>query len=74
MKDVVDYVEGFLVLNELSLHSSTIAFPTTLDFDPPFHAGSRPVVYYCIEFAVHYPRAKESDVDQVSDSLTHVTS
>lgn len=56
MPELVDYVEGFMVLNEQSLHSSSVAFPAPVNFTPDFGSddgGGNKVVYYCIEFAVH---------------------
>ncbi|WVZ86437.1 hypothetical protein U9M48_033216 [Paspalum notatum var. saurae] len=56
MPELVDYVEGFMVLNEQSLHSSSVAFPAQVNFTPDFGSSSssgRRKVYYCIEFAVH---------------------
>ncbi|XP_068645874.1 cytokinin dehydrogenase 3-like [Aristolochia californica] len=67
--DKVDYVEGFMVLSEQSLHSSFVAFPSHLDFTPDFHAGGSPAVYYCIEFVVHNQPAEESDADQVVEDI-----
>ncbi|XP_068640146.1 cytokinin dehydrogenase 3-like [Aristolochia californica] len=69
MADKIDYVEGFMVLSEQSLHSSFVAFPSHLDFTPDFHAGGRPAVYYCIEFVVHNQPAEESDADQVVEAI-----
>ncbi|KAK3142031.1 hypothetical protein QOZ80_4BG0341290 [Eleusine coracana subsp. coracana] len=51
MPELVEYVEGFVVLDEQSLHSSSIAFPAQVNFSPDFDGGRK--VYYCIEFAVH---------------------
>ncbi|XP_047069285.1 cytokinin dehydrogenase 8-like [Lolium rigidum] len=54
MPEQIDYVEGFMVLNEHSIQSSSIAFPAHIDFSPDFGSdGSKKKVYYCIEFAVH---------------------
>ncbi|KAL6903715.1 hypothetical protein ACP4OV_004528 [Aristida adscensionis] len=54
MPELVDYVEGFMVLNEQSLLSSSVAFPADVAFRPDFGlAGGERKVYYCIEFAVH---------------------
>ena len=58
MPELVDYVEGFMVLNEQSLHSSSVAFPAPVNFTPDFgsdagSSSSNKVVYYCIEYAVH---------------------
>ncbi|GJN02305.1 hypothetical protein PR202_ga19642 [Eleusine coracana subsp. coracana] len=51
MPELVDYVEGFVVLDKQSLHSSSISFPAEVNFSPDFDSGRK--VYYCIEFAVH---------------------
>ncbi|CAN6240200.1 unnamed protein product [Urochloa humidicola] len=59
MPELVDYVEGFMVLNEHSLLSSSVAFPAEINFAPDFGSdddgggGKKKKVYYCIEFAVH---------------------
>ncbi|WOL09802.1 cytokinin dehydrogenase 3-like [Canna indica] len=65
MPNMVDYVEGFIVLNEQSLHSSSIAFPSHLQFSPEFHSKGSYKVYYCIEFAIHDYQLKNTTVDQV---------
>ena len=64
--DLVDYVEGFIVLNEQSLHSSSIAFPASVDFNPDFGTKNSPKIYYCIEFAVHDYQHKNTNVHHVS--------
>lgn len=61
MPDLVDYLEGFIVPNQLSLLGTSIAFPAHLGFVPEFHK-----VYYCIEFAVHDFQAKGTNAEQVS--------
>lgn len=68
MPELVDYVEGFVVLNEHSLRSSSVAFPAEVDFSPDFAsgAGSNNVHYYCIEFAVHDFQQQDSAADHVS--------
>ena len=66
MPDLVDYVEGFIVLNEQSLHSSSIAFPANVDFNPDFGTKNSPNIYYCIEFAVDDYQHKNTEVEQVS--------
>jgi cytokinin dehydrogenase len=66
MPDLVDYVEGFIVLNEQSLHSSSVAFPANVDFSPDFGTKSNPKIYYCIEFAIHDYQHKNTNVEQVS--------
>uniref|UniRef100_A0A0E0EZ26 cytokinin dehydrogenase n=1 Tax=Oryza meridionalis TaxID=40149 RepID=A0A0E0EZ26_9ORYZ len=78
MPDLVDYVEGFIVLNEQSLHSSSIAFPTNVDFNPDFGTKNNPKIYYCIEFAVHDYQNKNINVEQVveviSRQMSHIAS
>lgn len=69
MPVLVDYVEGFIVLNEQSLHSSSIAFPTNVDFNPDFGTKNNPKIYYCIEFAVHDYQNKNINVEQVSSKI-----
>ena len=69
MPDLVDYVEGFIVLNEQSLHSSSIAFPANVDFNPDFGTKKSPNIYYCMEFAVHDYQHKNTDVEQVSAKI-----
>ena len=69
MPELVDYVEGFLVLNQQSLHSSSVAFPAPVNFSPDFGSddGSSKVVYYCIEFAVHdFQQQDSTAADHVS--------
>lgn len=66
MPEQVDYVEGFMVLNEQSLHSSSVAFPAQLNFSPDFGSKGRKKVYYCIEFAVHDFQQDGSRADHVS--------
>jgi cytokinin dehydrogenase len=66
MPELVDYVEGFMVLDEQSLQSSSVAFPAQVDFSPDF--GGRKV-YYCTEFAVHdFQQQGSSPADHVSRS------
>uniref|UniRef100_A0A453CHC4 Cytokinin dehydrogenase 1 FAD/cytokinin binding domain-containing protein n=1 Tax=Aegilops tauschii subsp. strangulata TaxID=200361 RepID=A0A453CHC4_AEGTS len=67
MPEQVDYVEGFMVLDEHSIRSSSIAFPARIDFSPDFGSEGRKKVYYCIEFAVHdfQPDGSSSSVDHV---------
>lgn len=69
MPDLVDYVEGSIVLNEQSLHSSSISFPANVDFNPDFGSKSSPKIYYCIEFAVHDYQHKNTNVEQVSSKI-----
>ncbi|URE00031.1 cytokinin dehydrogenase [Musa troglodytarum] len=70
MPNVVDYVEGFMLLNEQSLHSSSLAFPSHLEFNREFYSKSSYNVYFCIEFAIHDYQAKSTNVKQVSSSQT----
>lgn len=72
MPELVDYVEGFVVLNEQSLRSSSVAFPAQVDFSPDFAsgAGSNKVHYYCIEFAVHDFQQQDSAADHVVDLVS----
>ncbi|KAF8702748.1 hypothetical protein HU200_032578 [Digitaria exilis] len=79
MPELVDYVEGFMVLNEHSLRSSSVAFPAEVNFAPDFASDSDGVgkakVYYCIEFAVHDFQQRDSDAaaaDHVSLSSQQV--
>lgn len=69
MAEMVDYVEGFMVLNEQSLQGSSIAFPSHLDFMPQLHSGSSDV-YYCIEFAIHCQYGMESNADNVLEEIS----
>lgn len=71
--DLVDYVEGFIVLNEQSLHSSSIAFPANVDFNPDFGTKNSPKIYYCIEFAVHEYQHKNTNVHHVSSKNDGIT-
>jgi cytokinin dehydrogenase len=67
MPEQVDYVEGFMVLNEQSIASSSIAFPAHISFSPDFGSEGKKKVYYCIEFAVHdFQQDDGSSVDHVS--------
>lgn len=76
--DSVDYVEGFMVLNERSLHSSSIAFPASVDFSPDFGTRSSPRIYYCVEFAVHhhhgYQQQSQAAVEAISRRMSHMAS
>jgi cytokinin dehydrogenase len=65
MPDLVDYVEGFKVLNEQSLHSTSVGFPGNIGFLPDFGTKEKPKVYYCIEFAVHDYQLEHINVDEV---------
>jgi hypothetical protein len=72
MPEQVDYVEGFMVLNEHSIASSSIAFPAHIDFSPDFGSEGKKKVYYCIEFAVHdFQQDDGSSVDHVSLLIQH---
>ncbi|KAG0490199.1 hypothetical protein HPP92_007062 [Vanilla planifolia] len=64
MPQKVDYVEGFIILNENSLQSSSNAFPAQIEFINDVRDGGFGV-YYCLEFAVHDYQRKENDVDQL---------
>ncbi|ONK71160.1 uncharacterized protein A4U43_C04F5410 [Asparagus officinalis] len=68
MPEKIDYVEGFIVLNEQSLHSSSVAFSSQLEFITQLKQDSSKV-YYCIEFAVHDYQTKETNVDQVVEEV-----
>ena len=75
MPELVDYVEGFMVLNEHSLRSSSVAFPAEVNFAPDFGSdggggGGNKKVYYCVEFAVHDFQRQDSAADHVSVSLS----
>ncbi|KAK1320144.1 Cytokinin dehydrogenase 3 [Acorus calamus] len=71
MPDKVDYVEGFVVLNEQSLHSSSVAFPSQMAFISQFHSGPPNTHYYCIEFAIHeYQPSRQSNPDQVVEEIS----
>nr|CAB3494388.1 unnamed protein product [Digitaria exilis] len=78
MPDLVDYVEGFIVLNEQSLHSSSVAFPANVNFNPDFGTKNSPKIYYCIEFAVHDYQHTNTNVEQVveviSRQMSHMVS
>ncbi|CAM0903740.1 unnamed protein product [Alopecurus aequalis] len=68
----VDYVEGFMVLNEHAIASSSIAFPAHINFSPDFGSqGNKKKVYYCLEFAVHDFRQDDgSSVDHVVELVS----
>ncbi|WOL06001.1 cytokinin dehydrogenase 3-like [Canna indica] len=71
MPDLVDYLEGFIIPNEPSLLSSSIAFPAHLDSMPPFLSeGGSSKVYYCIEFAVYDFQVRDTNVEQVVEKIT----
>ncbi|GJM84845.1 hypothetical protein PR202_ga00555 [Eleusine coracana subsp. coracana] len=78
MPDLLDYVEGFIVLNEQSLHSSSVAFPANVNFSPDFGTKNSPKIYYCIEFAVHDYQNKDTNLEQVveviSKQMSHMVS
>ncbi|OVA08940.1 FAD linked oxidase [Macleaya cordata] len=71
MSDMVDYVEGFIVLSEESLQSSFIAFPAKLGpIIPQLFQGGTSQVYYSIEFAVHDQSHKGINPDQVVEKIS----
>ncbi|KAL5216216.1 hypothetical protein ABZP36_007617 [Zizania latifolia] len=70
MPEQVDYVEGFMVLNEQSLESSSISFPAQINFNPDFGSNGRKKVYYCIEFAVHDFQLNGSSADHVVEQVS----
>ncbi|RWV93973.1 hypothetical protein GW17_00043531 [Ensete ventricosum] len=70
MPNVVDYVEGFMLLNEQSLHSSSLAFPSHLEFNRELYSKSSYNVYFCIEFAIHDYQAKTTNVEQVVTEIS----
>ncbi|RWW13424.1 hypothetical protein GW17_00022858 [Ensete ventricosum] len=78
MPELVDYVEGFIVPNEQSLLSTSVAFPAHLGFMPEFHHVSSAKVYYCIEFAVHDFQSEgtsaEQVVEKISKQMSHMPS
>jgi len=75
MPELVDYVEGFMVLNEHSLRSSSVAFPAEVNFAPDFGSdgGGGGKVYYFVEFTVHDFRQHDSADDPVSLPLPAAT-
>lgn len=74
MPELVDYVEGFMVLNEQSLRSSSVAFPAQVNFRPDFGSddgtNKKVCYYYCIEFAVHDFQRQDSAADHVVDLVS----
>ncbi|VAH49763.1 unnamed protein product [Triticum turgidum subsp. durum] len=73
MPEQVDYVEGFMVLDEHSIHSSSIAFPARIDFSPDFGSNGKRKVYYCIEFAVHdFGSSVDNVVELVAGKMSHM--
>ncbi|WOL05867.1 cytokinin dehydrogenase 3-like [Canna indica] len=68
--DLADYVEGFIILNEQSLYSSSTAFPAHLNFTPQFHSKGSSKVYYCIEFAVHDNSFEDINAEQVVEEIS----
>ncbi|KAJ3706467.1 hypothetical protein LUZ61_010172 [Rhynchospora tenuis] len=72
--ELVDYVEGFVVLNEQSLHSSSIAFPAHLEFKPEFVKNGRFNVYYCIEFAIHDNQLEGIHVEKIVKEISRMLS
>ncbi|KAF9624061.1 hypothetical protein IFM89_007759 [Coptis chinensis] len=76
MRDKVDYVEGFIVLNEGSLHSSSFAFPANMSsiFPQLFQQNtSSNIHYYCIEFAIYDQHDKKGfiNVGQVLEEISN---
>ncbi|KAJ4974786.1 hypothetical protein NE237_007960 [Protea cynaroides] len=70
MANIVDYVEGFVVLNEDALHSSSNAFPANLASIPKLQSGPSKI-YYCIEFAVYdLPNKDTNNLDLVVEEIT----
>ncbi|KQJ83658.1 hypothetical protein BRADI_5g16083v3 [Brachypodium distachyon] len=71
MPEQVDYVEGFMVLNEHSIPSSSIAFPAHINFSPDFGSKGNKKVYYCIEFKVHdFQQDGSNSVDHVVELVS----
>ncbi|KAF3784234.1 Cytokinin dehydrogenase 3 [Nymphaea thermarum] len=78
MEAMVDYVEGFIVLNDHSLLSSFVSFPSNLDLLPHFHEGSSDI-HYCIEFAVYCHQTTASNAEKAIEEeilrrLSHIPS
>ncbi|KAJ0969010.1 hypothetical protein J5N97_021887 [Dioscorea zingiberensis] len=75
MPEKVDYVEGFIVLNEQSLHSSSIAFPANLhNLIPHLQSAPPSKLHYCLEFAIHeysYTNV-EQVVEEISKKLSYM--
>lgn len=63
MPDTVDYLEGFIVLNENSLQSSSMAFPAQMEFTSELRKDTSKV-YYCIEFAVYDYMTEKTSTEQ----------
>ncbi|KAJ3682311.1 hypothetical protein LUZ60_014884 [Juncus effusus] len=70
MQELVDYVEGFIVLNEQSLHSSSVGFPAHIGFVPDFGTKENSNIYYCIEFAVNDYQLENINTDQVVEDIS----
>lgn len=74
MRDKVDYVEGFIVLNENSLHSSSFAFASNMTsiVSKLFPNGTSPhTPYYCIEFAIYdQPGKLEFNLDNAMGEVS----
>ncbi|KAL5721547.1 cytokinin dehydrogenase [Ranunculus cassubicifolius] len=75
MRDKVDYLEGFIVLTEDSLQSSSFAFAANLSSiaQKLFPKGTPPDRhYYCIEFAIHdQPGSNQGiDLDQAVEEIS----
>ncbi|XP_042501349.1 cytokinin dehydrogenase 3-like [Macadamia integrifolia] len=71
MGNMVDYLEGFIVLNKESLHGGSISFPfpANLASIPQFQSEPSKV-YYCIEFAVYDQADKNTNLDQVVEEIS----
>ncbi|KAL4186219.1 hypothetical protein AMTRI_Chr09g32740 [Amborella trichopoda] len=65
MADKVDYVEGFMVLNEQSLEGASVAFPSHFHFIAS-NTNNTSQVYYCVEIAFYYYSQKASHVEKVA--------
>ncbi|XP_072993735.1 cytokinin dehydrogenase 3-like [Typha latifolia] len=70
MPEKVDYVEGFIVLNEKNFHNSFAAFPSLDSMIPKLEKGILSEVYYCIEFTVYDYQLKDSNVKQVAEDIS----
>eukprot|EP01018_Ginkgo_biloba_P011275 Gb_28658 [translate_table: standard] len=52
--DSVDYVEGFMVLNNDAMRTWSVAFPSTTQLNSSFLHDIGNDIYYCIEIAKYY--------------------
>ncbi|KAJ6809721.1 putative cytokinin dehydrogenase 3 [Iris pallida] len=78
LPEMVDYVEGFVVLNEQSLDSSSNAFHSHVDFIAELRKD-RTKIHYCVEFAVHdysltETTSAEHVVEEVSGKMSYMSS